>query len=336
MSTKTELLALLGQQEGRYASGQELANALGVSRNAVWKAVKSLQEQGYPIESLPSTGYRLKQKADILTKEAIQDSLCLPMKLHLLDKVDSTNNYAKTLQDLSLPQLIVSEEQTAGRGRLGRNFYSPAGKGIYMTLAFRPQLGLDQAMLVTTMTAVAVCRAFEATTGLHPKIKWVNDIYLNEKKVCGILTEAETNFETGEIQKMIVGIGINCFEDGAMPEEIRDVATFIDQPQKPFERSALIAAIANEFFAMLADFDRIRIIRDYRARSFILGEQILIFNPAIARSIGRPENRLSEGIRARAIDIDENGGLVVEYLEGRKSRQMETLTTGEVSIRKIY
>ena len=171
-----------------------------------------------------------------------------------------------------------------------------------MSFAFCPQLELSQAMLVTTMTAVAVCRALESLTGLHPKIKWVNDIYLNEKKLCGILTEAETNFETGEIQKIIVGIGINCFEDAAMPPELREVATFLD----------------------------------YRARSFILGQQILIFNPAIARAIGRPDNRLSEGIRARAIDIDENGGLVVEYLEGTKSRQMETLSTGEITVRKVY
>ena len=336
MSTKTELLALLAQKEGRYASGQELADTLGVSRNAIWKAVKALQEQGYAIESLPSTGYRLRQKADILTRDAICEALHVPLKLHLLDKVDSTNNYAKTLPDLSLPQLVVSEEQTAGRGRLGRSFYSPAGKGIYMSFAFCPQLELSQAMLVTTMTAVAVCRALESLTGLRPKIKWVNDIYLNEKKLCGILTEAETNFETGEIQKIIVGIGINCFEDASMPPEIREVATFLDKPQESFDRNALIAAIANEFFDMLAHFDRAKIVRDYRARSFILGQQILIFNPAIARAIGRPDNRLSEGIRARAIDIDENGGLVVEYLEGTKSRQMETLSTGEISVRKVY
>ena len=173
MSTKTELLALLAQKEGRYASGQELADTLGVSRNAIWKAVKALQEQGYAIESLPSTGYRLRQKADILTRDAICEALHVPLKLHLLDKVDSTNNYAKTLSDLSLPQLVVSEEQTAGRGRLGRSFYSPAGKGIYMSFAFCPQLELSQAMLVTTMTAVAVCRALESLTGLRPKIKWV-------------------------------------------------------------------------------------------------------------------------------------------------------------------
>ena len=111
---------------------------------------------------------------------------------------------------------------------------------------------------------------------------------------------------------------------------------FLDKPQESFDRNALIAAIANEFFDMLAHFDRAKIVRDYRARSFILGQQILIFNPAIARAIGRPDNRLSEGIRARAIDIDETGGLVVEYLEGIKSRQMETLSTGEITVRKVY
>ncbi|MBR5229430.1 MAG: biotin--[Firmicutes bacterium] len=205
--------------------------------------------------------------------------------------------------------------------------------GLYMSIAFKPDFGLDRAMLTTAMSAVAAARAIEHVSGLRTRIKWVNDIYLGEKKVCGILTEAESNFETGLIEKIIVGVGINCFQV-PFPEELSTIATHLENPIRQFSRNELAAAFANEFFDMLKNFDKKSMLLEYRTRSFILGEQILIFNPAVARSIGRPENRLAEGIRARAIDIDENGGLVVEFLEGRRSREMETLTTGEITVRK--
>ena len=179
-----------------------------------------------------------------------------------------------------------------------------------------------------------VCRAIEKVSGLRPKIKWVNDIYLGEKKLCGILTEAESNFETGTIEKIIVGIGINCFR-ASVPEELADTVTFMENPPREFSRNQLAVAIANEFFETIEHFHQQPLLREYKSRSFILGQQIKIFNPAIARSMGLSPEKEKEGIKARAIDIDENGGLVVEFLEGRRSREMETLTTGEITIRKI-
>ena len=334
MSTKLSLLELLTSNTG-YLSGQEIADQLGISRNSVWKAVKKLQEQGYKIESMPSRGYRLVNTDDILSPDYLRENINHPCKITILEKTDSTNNQAKALSDLSVPHIVLANEQTGGRGRLGRSFHSPAGTGLYMSIAFCPDFGLDRAMLTTAMSAVAAARAIEQVTGLNPKIKWVNDIYINGKKACGILTEAESNFETGRIDKIIVGIGVNCFE-ASLPEELKDIATYLENPPKEFSRNQLAAAIANEFFDMLANFDKVQMLREYKARSFILGEQIMIFNPAIARSIGRPESRLNEGIRARAIDIDENGGLVVEFLEGRRSREMETLTTGEITVRKAW
>ena len=334
MSTKTELLSLLDEQRDSFLSGQEIAETLGVSRNAVWKAVKSLQEQGFLIESMPSVGYRLAEKRDIISKDFLVNEIKYPCTIHILDKIDSTNSYAKGLDTASDTHLVIASEQTAGRGRLGRSFYSPAEKGIYMSIAFEPDFNLDKSLFVTTISAVAACRAIEDVTGLHPKIKWVNDIYLDGQKLSGILTEAESNFESGKIQKIIVGIGINCFAC-ELPEGIRDVAGCLENPGEDFTRNRLIAAFCNYFFDMITNFDHSKILRDYKSRSFILGEQILIFNPAIARQIGRPDEHLHDGIRARAIDIDENGGLVVEFLEGRFSRQMQTLTSGEISIRKV-
>ena len=335
MSTKLSLLKILSENKSNYISGQELAAQLGVSRNSVWKAIKKLQEQGYRIDSRPATGYRLIDSGDVISPDYIRENISHPCSVHVVEKTDSTNNLAKAIKDCSVPQIIISNEQTAGRGRLGRSFHSPVGAGLYMTIAFQPDFGLDRAMLTTAMSAVAATRAIEKVTGLRTRIKWVNDIYLGGKKVCGILTEAESNFETGRIEKIIVGAGINCF-NVPFPDELKEVATHLENPLQPFSRNELAVAFANEFFEMLQNFDKKSMLLEYRTRSFILGEQILIFNPAVARSIGRPENRINEGIRARAIDIDDNGGLVVEFLEGRRSREMETLTTGEITVRRAY
>ena len=334
MSTKTELLALLNEKNGDFISGQEIASRLGVSRNAIWKAINSLKEQGFEIESLAGVGYRLAAGRDIISKDVLDEEIKYPCKIQVFDRLDSTNNYAKKAPASEVPRLIIASEQTAGRGRLGRSFYSPAEKGVYMSLAFEPDFDLDKSLFVTTVAAVAACRAIEDATGLHPKIKWVNDIYLDGKKLAGILTEAESNFESGKIQKIIVGVGINCFSC-ELPDEIKDIATCLTDPAGDFSRNKLIAAFCNHFFERLDNFDQPKIIREYKSRSFIIGEPILIFNPAIARQIGRSDDRLNEGIRARAIDIDENGGLVVEFMEGRRSRQMQTLTSGEISIRKV-
>ena len=331
MSTKLRVLETLKDKSPSYISGQDLANSLGISRNSVWKAIKRLQEDGYSIDSKSSIGYRLIDAVDTLSAAVITDLVNKPCKVQVLDVVDSTNTYAKALGEVKVPTLIIANEQTNGRGRLGRSFYSPSSKGIYMTIAFEPDFGIDKAMLITSLTAVAVCKSFEETIGIGPKIKWVNDIYLQGQKVCGILTEAESNFETGTISKIIVGIGINCFEQ-EFPEEIKDKATYIKNPQKEFDRNQLIATVVNKFFELVDNFDKTKPLRDYKSRSMILGQPILIYG---TNQSALPENG-GRGIKARAIDIDENGGLVVEYLEGVMSRQMETITSGEVTIRQDY
>lgn len=334
MSTKSEILSLLSKEVGTPVSGQELAETLGVSRNAVWKAIKSLREQGFAIESLQGTGYRLLEAHDILCRDTIESALDFPCTVHLLEKIDSTNNYAKKIDTSNGIHLVTACEQTGGRGRLGREFFSPSDKGIYMSIAFSPDFSIERALFITTLSSVAVCLAIEELTELHPKIKWVNDVYLDGKKLVGILTEAESNFENGKIEKIVVGIGINCFES-EFPDELKERVTCLSlTAKKPFTRNALIAAVTKHFFDLLNNFSCEKILREYKKRSFILGEQILIFNPAIAKEIGRSEEKLYEGIRARAIDIDENGGLVVEFLEGRLFHEMKTLTSGEVTVRK--
>ena len=321
MSTRSELLKLFNENAGVYLSGQTIGDRLHISRNAVWKAVGQLRKEGYDIDSKAGAGYLFKRKEILLTAAAIAASLRYPCELKVFDEVGSTNDIAKESHIGLKPLMVVSDRQTAGRGRLGRTFASPGDSGLYMTLALRPTFDLDKSLYVTMAAAVAVCRAIEKVAGIKGRIKWVNDIFYQNKKVCGILTEAQSNFETGKIDTLIIGIGVNCFP-GALPKELKEIAGCLAAEPGSFSRAELAAEIANETLDILEDLNSMVFLREYRSKCFILGKNIYI-HPNL-------DNR---SIRARAIDIDENGGLVVEYMEGKKMRQMETLTTGEVSIR---
>lgn len=321
MSTRIKLLNLFTENAGAYLSGQRIGDELQISRTAIWKAVNQLRKEGYDIQSKSGAGYLFKRKENLVTFDAIANHLRYPCELKVFDEVGSTNDIAKETHVGLKPLLVVADRQTAGRGRLGRTFASPGDAGLYMTLALRPTFDLDKALYVTMAVAVAVCRAIEKVTGVKGRIKWVNDIFYKQKKVCGILTEAQSNFETGKIDTLIIGIGVNCFP-GPLPTELKEIAGCLADVSGSFSRSELAAEIANETLDILEDLNSMAFLREYRSKCFILGKNIYIHPNLDQRSI-----------RARAIDIDENGGLVVEYMEGKKMRQMETLTTGEVSIR---
>ena len=321
MSTRTQLLKLLSENTGVFLSGQKIGEELKVSRNAVWKAMQQLREEGYHIESRARVGYRLKTKSNLLTEASVSGNLRYPCNLQVFDTVTSTNDIAKEIPAAHMPALIIANKQEAGRGRLGRSFVSPAGTGLYMSVALNPRFDLSKALYVTMAAAVAVCRAIEIVADEKVRIKWVNDLFLRERKVCGILTEAQTNFETGKIDGLIIGIGVNCFP-GSFPEELENIAGPVSQKKNAFSRGQLAAEIFNQITEVLEDIESREFLREYRTRCFILGKDILV-HPNLS---GKP-------IKARAIDLDDNGGLVVEYMEGRKMRQIDILTTGEVSIR---
>lgn len=333
MSTKLKVLQILNENIGAVVSGQRIADELSLSRNSVWKAIKALKDQGFQIKSSDGAGYSLEEKTDILSADLIASQLPKSWTVHVLETVDSTNTFAKNLPQTTSPQLVVSDCQTGGRGRLGRSFSSPSGKGLYLSMAFSPNMDFKKAMLFTSIAALATVNAIQQVTGLRCTIKWVNDVFLGEKKVCGILTEAESNLESGNIDRIIVGIGVNCFERD-FPEDIKETAGYLQNPPKDFDRNHLAAAIVNEFRSLSLEFDQAKIVSLYRSRSNVLGQQILVYNPALAKEIGRNDSRLNDPIRARAVDIDENGGLIIELLEGRLTREMRTLSTGEVTIRK--
>lgn len=321
MSTRNEVLKLLESHRGEPVSGGFMANKLGVSRNSVWKAVKKLREEGYSITGGSGVGYALEDD-DILSAEGIAscysgadgDSPELEIACH--QSIDSTNKEAKRLAlgDPKTPLLIVADEQTGGSGRNGRSFWSPPGSGLYMSFLLRPDFDLGKAQLLTTAASVAVCEAVREVAGKDCGIKWVNDVYLDGKKICGILTEAVTDFESGGIQFVIVGIGINCHPAG-FPDDIKDRAGFIGGD---FSRNALAASIAKSFIPMTQDIENKSIIERYRDLSFVPGHDVTITR------IGS-----NEKTRAHAKGIADNGGLIVEYEDGTTS----VLTSGEISIR---
>lgn len=319
MSTKSNLLSLLEQHRGTYLSGQELAERLQISRAAVCKAIRTLKKQGHQIASVTNKGYCLSDENDVLSEEGILQHLAsAPTQLFVYKTVDSTNQVAKKMALDQAPHgaIVLAEEQTAGRGRMGRPFYSPPSSGIYMSFVLRPNLTGSDSVLITTAAAVAVCRAIEQVTGLQPGIKWVNDLYLNGKKICGILTEAITDFETGGIEALILGIGINFSANPTFPIELQQKADALFE-KKPagVTRNQIAAAVIANVLALCQNLQNRSFIKEYRQRSIILGKQIQVLQGGHTQP-------------ATALDIDENGGLIVQY-----ANSTTTLNSGEISIR---
>ena len=321
MSTVEKLLELLKNNRETSLSGQKIGDAIGISRSAVWKAVEQLRNEGFEIESRPHVGYRLLSVPDLLSESEIGRYISSPCDLSVYDTVDSTLRIAAEYPLGSKPLYIAADCQTAGRGRLGRSFASPSGSGLYLTLAFRPEFEINKALYVTMAAAVAAAKAIEKVCGISPEIKWVNDLFYKGRKICGILTEAKTSLEVGHIDSLLIGIGINCFP-GGLPEELSNIAGSISDVPGSFSRNKLAAEVFNQLTEIIKNLESKEFMDDYRSRCFILGKNISV-HPHLN----------GDAVRAHAIDIDENGGLVVTYLEGDKAGQTDTLTTGEVSVR---
>ena len=312
-STKQALLQALSAAEGSYISGQQLAQRLGVSRAAVHKAAAALSAQGYTLEAVSRRGYRLVG-GDPFCVEAAGD---YPAPIHLYDRLESSNQTAKRLALSGAPHgtLVLTNQQSAGRGRMGRKFESPAWQVIYLSLLLRADIPAADAQTVTVSAAVAVCRAVKALCGLELSIKWVNDLYYHGKKVCGILTEAGADLESGRLEWLVVGIGLNfTTSPEAFPAELRRLAgSLFPGGPAPVSRVALAAAIARELLTLCQAFD---CLEEYRARCFVPGNWVTVCTDR-------------ETYAALALSIDDAGRLVVRRENGRE----EALQHGEVSIR---
>lgn len=314
MSLKNDILTALQMKNGEYISGEKLAEKFGKSRAAVWKAVKALQKDGYTINAVTNRGYSMADDGDILNGMKINSLMKHKINVIHYSEIDSTNTQAKRLINSgeagSGALLITADRQTAGRGRQGKSFYSPQGTGVYMSLVVHPDTLLQNAVTATTAAAVAVCRAIERLTDIKPQIKWVNDVYAGGNKICGILTEAVSDFELGIVTSVVVGIGINI-KTNDFPEDAGNAGSL----NCDVKRAEVIAAVADELLDIIGG-DYGTFIDYYRSHSLILGKSI---------------NYIENGrvTPAKAAAIDETGGLVVETADGKT----KTLRSGEISIR---
>ena len=322
MSVKERLLPLLQACGKDYLSGEDAAKLLGVSRNAVWKAVSSLKKEGYNIEAVTNRGYRLVNSGDILSPSEIENNLTElkgMLDIKVKETVTSTNALLKEKAALGAPEgtVLIALKQTAGRGRFQRSFFSPSDSGIYMSILLRPNIPAENAVLITTAAAVAVAEAAENLSGRKAGIKWVNDVLIDGKKICGILTEASLNIESGSLDYAVIGIGLNAYEPkGGFPDEIKDIAGAIFKEQNDGLRSKLTAAVLESFFKYYKDISERKYLKAYRERCIVLGKQINILSS-------------SGSSPALALDIDENCHLRVKYPNGEET----LLSSGEVSIK---
>lgn len=320
MTVREKILALFESNKGQYFSGEEIGRALEVSRAGVWKAVKVLRQEGYPIAAVPNKGYCLSRDTDILSAQGVRKYLRHDLlRVQVRDKVTSTNLAVKALAQEKAPEgtAVIANCQESGKGRYGRTFYSPHGSGIYLSLLLRPRDWSPEASLgLTTMAAVAVCRAIEAVSGEHPQVKWVNDIYLHGKKVCGILTEGAFSMENGMLEYGIVGIGVNVYAPAeGFPPELQSVAGPVFSETFPDGKNRLAAEILNQLMDCYLDPDPLGHLQSYRDYSLVLGKPVEVIS-----STGRQP--------AAALAIDEYFRLVVRYSDGREA----ALSQGEVSV----
>ena len=325
MLIKGKVLKVLEENKGRNISGEEIAKSLNISRTSIWKAINSLRKEGYVINAVTNKGYSLATNTDFISKEGISlylNKSCSNIEIYNYKTISSTNEVAKNLalSGAKHGTVVISEEQTAGKGRLGRSFYSPANTGIYMSIILRPNLTAMDSVLITTSSSVIICESIKKVTGIDCQIKWINDIYLNNKKVAGILTEASTNFESGTIDYLILGIGLNFNKPKeSFPKELETIASSLfSNNNGNINRNILCAEIVNNILSMIPQIKSYDFISEYKKRSIILNNEIVYISAGVS-SIGK------------AIDINNDGSLVVKHDDG----SIKVLNSGEVTIRRL-
>ncbi len=358
MTTKEQILLLFENNRGKYFSGEQIAEDLSVSRTAVWKAVKALQNDGYPVAAATNKGYCLPEYTDILSAQGIEKYLpggsfegsfdeirvtsgenaasadtspASPpgssitgntgsLKIEVFQTVSSTNSLARDRAAAGCTDelVIVSNEQTAGRGRLGRSVFTPGGTALYISLLLRPKdFTAGQATRITTMAAVAMCRAIEAVSEEKALIKWVNDIFLQGRKVCGILTEGSFNMETGMLDYAVLGLGVNVYPpENGFPKEIENTAGTVFKERKNDAKNKLCAEFIKHFFEIYKNTDTTDYVDEYIRRSFVIGKEVSVLCAGETRT-------------ALVTGIDRDCRLMVKYPDG----QSDVFNSGEISLR---
>lgn len=313
---KENIISILESNKGLFISGEKIANDLKVSRTAIWKAIKSLKNDGYNINSVSNKGYALSKETDILSSKVIKNNM-----LKYADKfnfiihktVASTNIIARELaiNGAESGTVVIAEEQTSGYGRNGKSFFSPYGTGIYMSiiLNLKKEKKIFNSSFITTAAAMAVSKSIEEISNENTQIKWVNDVFINGKKVCGILTEGTFSFEDGKLDYAVIGIGVNVnFPKDGFPKELNNIAASINSKNnansntKSDIRNILVAKILENLYDYY--FNDVNFYEEYKKRSFLIGKKVSI-------NINNKEHIV------KVLDIDKTFALVAKFQDGK-------------------
>lgn len=320
MKTKDKVLSALLNHREEELSGQTLADHLGVSRNAIWAAVKTLQKDGVPIRALANKGYRLPATYDPLQASYFKKTLAESAPLWVYPTVDSTNDQLKNLARAGAVHgsAVLADHQSAGKGRLGRSFYSPALTGLYVSVLLKPDPSFQVGLNTTLKAAVLAARCLEKYGAPPIGVKWVNDLYTSRGKVAGILTEATINMENGMVDTVVVGVGINLLPPkGGFPEDIASHAAALFTPDnyRPI-KNPLAQDLVEAYRALLKEDQDHALLSEYRERSVVLGKEVLA-------TMG--DRKIVGTVTA----IRDDGALVLERADG----QPENLMSAEISLR---
>ncbi|MHB8172637.1 MAG: biotin--[acetyl-CoA-carboxylase] ligase [Thermincolia bacterium] len=317
-------MTLLKSKQPDFLSGEEISKLLGVSRTAIWKHIQSIKEDGYEIDSVSRQGYRLLSAPDRLYPQEVQDGLntaTFGQSVVYFDRISSTNEAAKELAAQGIPEgtVVIAEEQTGGKGRLGRHWASPHGQGVWLTLVLRPPIIPMDAPKLTIMAAVAVVRAIAQVSSITPGIKWPNDVLYQGRKLVGILTEMSAEMDT--VNYAILGIGTNLnIPRESFPEELQNQATslLIESGHKISRTRYVQSLLSNleELYQLLLKGDFDTILDEWRRFSLTIGARVVVTG-------------LNQTLEGLAVDIDETGALMVEDSSGKTIK----VVAGDVTIR---
>ncbi len=318
-----KLAALLLARREEYLSGEALSRDLGVTRAAVWKGMDRLRKEGWQVDSVTNRGYRLSQAPDLLTVPLVESFLPSPRTAPVLcyEELDSTNLQGQrlALDGAENKTVVIAGSQTKGSGRMGRTFVSPPG-GVYLSYMLAPDCSGERLSLLTSCAGLAVCRTISAAAGLSASIKWPNDVILEGKKVCGILTKLISDGENGSISWAIIGIGVNVGQE-SFPPELADKAISLRMAGRDVPRAqiagCLISALDDIFSSSGWKEEDPAILEDLRRLSCTVGRRVTVISP-----LGQEEGE--------ALDIAPDGGLVVRFQDG-----VRTVSSGEVSVRGL-
>lgn len=317
---KQSIINLLKENKEKLITGSFIAKKMNVTRSYINKIISMLITEGYDIKSVNRSGYIYYSDIRVLNKEKILSQLDNKHNIVLLEEVDSTNNYAKKMaKDEAIDDaIIIANSQTFGRGRLGRSFESNKSSGIYMSILLKPTFSLEYAKKITCLASVAVSKAIDKLTGLSSKIKWVNDIYINNKKVSGILTEASTLVEEGKLEYVVIGIGINTYTQVFSDELIKIATTLENEAQMVISRCDLIVNVINYIDYYLSHIEENIFMDEYIEKSFVIGNTVEL-------------TKYDKKYLVEVVGISKDGELIIKKEDGTK----EYVSSGEITRLKV-